>query len=239
MKIERMEVNNYLDMFGADIEKKVESMLDHVEYGDLGKISGGFFMKNEKIFFFYYYKENIYQYINVDKCSYDVIMLFDDIIQDVIEEEHTSEFSAKENIADNIYTEIYQMIQRYVELREYKYDFIKELKNYQGKTLYKSKIDDLVKNNYSEHFGFEYENEFESEYDSLYENEPEDGDECNVIEYNLANKFEECLNNIYLSIKIRVIEEDTEDDGFLCMIYELDIIHHKDISNSIEELKCK
>ncbi|HDF2797380.1 TPA: hypothetical protein PC506_002570 [Clostridioides difficile] len=221
MGSKKMKAFDYFDVFSADIEKKLNKMLEDVEYEYLEDITGGFFMKNEKMFFFYYYKKNLYDYINIDELLYDVIIIFDDIIQNVIEQETISVFSAKEKIKNNICTEIYQMLKKYVTIKVCKDNFIKELKAYQGKILYKSEIDDLVKKSYSESFGYEYENEIEEDYD-----------ECNVLQYDLTSKWEECLNNIYLSVKVEILEEE-----FLCLVSEVDVIYHKNYLKFIEELE--
>lgn len=111
------------------------------------------------------------------------------------------------------------MLKRYVKIKGYKDNFIKELKNYQGKTLYKLEIDDLVKEAYWRNFECDYENEI---------------DEIDVLEYNLQNKFEEFLNNIYLSIK--VLEKGGEEE-FLYTITEVDVIYRKNFFKIIEEVK--
>ncbi|HBF4081640.1 TPA: hypothetical protein KOG56_002364 [Clostridioides difficile] len=232
MEIKKMKACNYFDVFGVDIEKKLNSMLECIKYEDLEEITGGFFMKDEKMFFFYHYKENPYEYINLDELLYDVIIIFDDIIQDVIEQETISRFSAKEKIKNDICTEIYQMLKKYVTIKDYKDDFIKELKDYQGKSLHKSEIDDLVIKTYSKNFEYEYENEIDLEIG-------EDFDECNILEYNLKSKWEECLNNIYLSIKVKILEEETLEEEFLCMISGVDIFYHKNYSKFIEELESQ
>ncbi|CZR99531.1 hypothetical protein CDFC105_64369 [Clostridioides difficile] len=226
MEIKKMKACNYFDVFGVKIEEKLDRMLEFVEYEDLEEITGGFFMKDEKMFFFYHYKKNIYDYINIDELLYDVIIIFDDIIQNIIEQETMSRSSAKEKIKNDIYTEIYQMFKKYVKIKECKDNFIKELKNYQGKILHKSEIDDLVVKAYSENFEYEYENEIDIEIG-------EDDEECNILEYNLTSKWEECLNNIYLSIKVKILEE------FLCIISEVDVFYHKNDSKFIEELEVQ
>lgn len=225
MESKKMKEYDYFDMFGVDIENKLNSMLERVDYEDLGEITGGFFIKNEKMFFFYYYKMNPHNYINLNELLYDVIIIFDDIIEDVIEQEEVSEFSAREKIKNDICTEIYQMLKRYVKIKGYKDNFIKELKNYQGKTLYKLEIDDLVEEAYWRNFECDYENEID-EIDEI--------DEYDVLEYNLQNKFEEFLNNIYLSIK--VLEKGGEEE-FLYTITEVDVIYHKNFFKIIEEVK--
>ncbi|MBY2229035.1 hypothetical protein KWV98_01615 [Clostridioides difficile] len=115
------------------------------------------------------------------------------------------------------------MLKKYVTIKVCKDNFIKELKAYQGKSLYKSEIDDLVKKSYSESFGYEYENEIEEDYD-----------ECNVLQYDLTSKWEECLNNIYLSVKVEILEEE-----FLCLVSEVDVIYHKNYLKFIEELEVQ
>ncbi|MDN9956216.1 hypothetical protein KLM53_17155 [Clostridioides difficile] len=80
MERKKMQEYDYFDMFGVDIENKLNSMLERVDYENLEEITGGFFIKNEKMFFFYYYKMNPYNYINLDELLYDVIIIFDDII---------------------------------------------------------------------------------------------------------------------------------------------------------------